>query len=89
MWQTEIKLFLKYLTIEKGYSEHTLSAYQHDIELLCIYLESELPDIKPEELVRKDFDAFARFLGKKEYSTHTQARILSGVKSFFKYLQLE
>ncbi len=89
MWKTEIKLFTTYLRIEKGFSAHTISAYERDLNKLIGFLTEYRGEILPTELTRLDMDRFAQYLGENELSTASQARILSGIKAFFTYLQLE
>ena len=83
------KGFKTYIRLERGLSENTITAYMHDVDLLFDFLISQkggqsLSDIKYQDL--KDFIAFINELGLGSYS---QARVISGIRAFFKYLDLE
>ncbi len=84
-----IKRFLDFIRLEQSLSDNSVIAYQHDIELFRQYLESinasrSLNDIHQEEI--QNFLAHLYDLG---FSATSQARILSGLKKFYKYLILE
>ena len=68
-------------------SEHTISAYLHDVELLFGFLQERTVPIK--EVVLKDLQSFLEYVGSLELSAASQARVPSGIKSFYKFLLLE
>jgi len=83
------KGFKTYLQLERGLSENTLAAYLHDVALLFDFLSEQregksLTKVTYDDL--KDFIAFVNQIGLGPYS---QARIISGIRAFFKYLDLE
>jgi len=81
------KAYLRYLKLERNYSINTIEAYTHDLEYLYAYLCREGLDIEKVRL--EHLDSFAATLHDYGIGTKTQARILSGVRSFFKYLLIE
>jgi len=81
--------FKTYIRLERGLSENTITAYMHDVDLLFDFLISQkggesLSNINYQDL--KDFIAFINEMGLGSYS---QARVISGIRAFFKYLDLE
>ncbi|MCP2605296.1 site-specific tyrosine recombinase XerD [Candidatus Aminicenantes bacterium AH-873-B07] len=81
-----IKLFLDYLSIEKGLSQNTIQSYKRDLEKLQIFLRKKCSIIKAKE---KDIVEFIQYLGKSNLSSRSIARCLSAIKSFYKFLILE
>lgn len=80
--------YKQFLTIERGLSENSVEAYLRDIRHLILYLElSDINDINQVNLtILRDFVANLSELG---MAATSQARIISGIKSFFNYLELE
>ena len=82
-----IRKYTQYLQLERGLSPNTVEAYLTDLDKLLAYLtleDVEIEDVKLENL--RDFAAGLRDIG---IHARSQARILSGVKSFFRFLLLE
>jgi integrase/recombinase XerD len=89
-WQIYLKNFKSYLTLERSLSENSIEAYLHDVEKLWEYLEiAGEPDIQPETVTDKHVFNFFYYIGELGLETASQARMLSGLKAFFKYLLLE
>lgn len=85
-WERYIKDFTAYLKIEKGLSENSVEAYVRDVRKLADVISlSRLP----EQIDRKDLKTFIATLYDLGLSPRSQARIISGIKQFFKYLMLE
>ena len=82
-----IKHYLRYLKLERGYSPNTIEAYKHDLEWLLGYLEQE--GVDPLSVKLEDLEHFAAMLSDHGISAKSQARILSGVRSFYRYLVLD
>ncbi|HPY80640.1 MAG TPA: site-specific tyrosine recombinase XerD [Bacteroidales bacterium] len=80
-----IKKFYEYILLEKNFSNKTVEAYIHDIK----ELEDFLKDKNVETATSEDIQLFLIFLSKKDISVRSQARILSGIKSFYCYLLYE
>ena len=77
----------RYLRLERGYSQNTILAYMHDIDHLLRYLHSaslHVVDVKLEDL-----ENFVATLVDVGISPKSQARILSGIRSFYRYLVLD
>lgn len=81
------KHYLRYLKLERGYSPNTVEAYKHDLEWLLGYLEQE--GLDPLSVKLEDLEHFAAMLSDHGISAKSQARILSGVRSFYRYLVLD
>lgn len=89
MWDAYKKGFKAYLQLERSMSDNTIDAYLHDVSLFTGYLEQESKSYSVAEIEQKHLQDFLRFVNELELSAGTQARVLSGIKSFFKYLLLE
>jgi integrase/recombinase XerD len=86
-WESSIKAFKSYLKIERSLSDNSIVAYTRDIKKFADYaINLELSESKIE---RKDISNFLVLLKKSNISARTQARIISGIKAFYKYLILE
>ncbi|MBL7711875.1 MAG: site-specific tyrosine recombinase XerD [Chitinophagaceae bacterium] len=79
--------FKSYMSLERSMSEHTISAYLHDVALLFGFLQEHSIPVK--DVVLKDLQSFLEHVGSLELSAHSQARVLSGIKSFYRFLLLE
>ena len=82
-----IKGYVRYLKLQRNYSKNTLEAYQRDLEKLLLFLKREEKD--PLTVQLEDLQAFAAGLHDIGIGPRSQCRILSGVRSFFHYLQLD
>lgn len=89
MWKSYIFDYLNYLKIERSLSNNSIEAYERDISKLTQYLEIIKSDIKPEFITHQIVENLLYYLSDLGLSAHSQARILSGLKSFFKYLLYE
>ena len=87
-WEKAIQRYQAYLLFERALSANTIEAYTRDIQKLAQYCEQQQPVIYPEMVNRNTLSGFMReaYAGIADTS---QARLVSGVKSFFKYLVLE
>jgi len=88
-WEQEIQAFHNYLLLERSMSEHTLQAYLRDVHKLADYIEIHQLDCSPTAIERPQLEDFLRWLNEFGLDASTQARILSGIKAFFKYLLVE
>ncbi len=86
-WMRYIKDFVSFLKIEKGLAENSIFAYQNDVEKLKDFAEANRLDVDQIEL--HHLNAFIKELYDLGLSARTQARILSGVKQFFRFLLIE
>lgn len=85
-WERYIKEFLGYLKVEKGLSENTLLAYQLDVEKLADFSKANNKDVN--QLTYDDILHFMTELYDLGIAERSQARILSGIKHFFYFLNL-
>jgi len=87
-WNTYIKSFQSYLKIERGLSKNTVANYTFDLERFSKFmLENEI-SISPEKINEETIQQFI-YAVSKEVNARSQARIISGLKSFFSYLIFE
>jgi len=86
-WRAAIKGFRAYLKLEKGLSENSIEAYTRDIDKLEQYAAER--DLKPEAVALSDLRQFITWVNEFGMLASSQARVLSGVKSFYKYLLIE
>lgn len=89
MWDVHITHFGNFLKIERSLSGNSVEAYLHDVRLLRQFAESRLSGISPLEITASNIRDFLEFLHEMGISAHSQARILSGLKSFYRYLMFE
>ena len=82
-----VKSYRRYLKLERNFSENTLDAYLRDLDKLLVFLEAEKKDVCDVEL--NDLQTFAAQLHDVGIGPRSQCRILSGMRSFFKFLELD
>ena len=87
-WNNYIKSFQSYLKIERGLSKNTVANYTFDLERLCSFLLENNISIAPEIIKEETIQQFIYSVS-KEVNARSQARIISGLKSFFSYLIFE
>ncbi|WP_035667730.1 site-specific tyrosine recombinase XerD [Flavobacterium sp. 83] len=87
-WNTYIKSYQSYLRIERGLSKNTIENYSFDIERLCLFLENNGIVISPIHIDDETIQQFVYDVS-KQVNPRSQARIISGLKSFFSYLIFE
>lgn len=88
IWKTHIKNYQSYLKIERGLSKNTIENYSFDLERLCLFLSKNEIDISPIKITEETIQQFIYSVS-KEVNPRSQARIISGLKSFFSYLIFE
>jgi integrase/recombinase XerD len=88
-WASIIKGFQAYLKLERSVSANTSSAYVRDVALLESFLESELVGKSLNQVDFSDLKEFIAWIHGRGMSASSQARILSGIKTFFHFLVLE
>lgn len=87
-WSPYIKSFQSYLKIERGLSKNTIANYTFDLERLCTFLNENNISVAPEKIAEETIQQFI-YAVSKEVNARSQARIISGLKSFFSYLIFE
>ena len=88
-WDTAIKQFGQYLKLERSLSQNSIEAYVRDVEKLKQFMELSGSKTSPLKTTSKELQKFIHYINELEISAHSQARILSGLKAFFKYLAYE
>ncbi len=86
-WETAKRDFKRYLQLERNLSPNSIEAYLNDVhklEVYCNYKDIAIPQINTRTL-----QLFLMYMGEFGISPHTQARLLSGLKTFFAFLQIE
>ena len=87
-WNTALQNFTHYLRLERGLSEHTIIAYKTDVEKLVLYLKNNNIPNTPLDIEKDIIHQFIYEVA-KIISPKTQARITSGIRSFFDFLVFE
>ena len=87
-WNSFIKTYKSYLKIERGLSKNTVDNYTFDIEKLCLFLDQNEIEVSPIKIEEETLQQFIYSVS-KEVNPRSQARIISGLKSFFNYLIFE
>jgi integrase/recombinase XerD len=88
-WTTTIENFKTYLTLEKNLSKNSVDAYINDITKLTTFFREKNMEVAPEVVVLQHLKDFVAWINDAGTSPRTQARVISGIKAFFKYLLLE
>lgn len=88
-WEDSKKGFENYLRLEKSLSQNSIAAYVNDINKLMLFLDDNFKRLTPERVKLNHLRSFVEHLNDRGVSPRTQARTISGIKSFFKYLLIE
>ena len=88
-WRSAIKGFQAYLRLEKGLSDNSIEAYSRDIDKLQQYANILPNGLKPDAFSLYDLLQFINWVNELGMFPSSQASILSGIKSFYKYLLAE
>lgn len=88
-WDEKIKDFEMFLRFERNFSENTLDAYIRDIRKLKDYSEQNLENIGPDSISYENLQEYIFALSKQKFSERSQARWISSIKAFFRYLMEE
>jgi len=89
MWEPYKKGYKAWLQLERSLSDHSTAAYGRDIELLTRYLQLQPTPPRPDELTTESLRLFIHWINELGLSASSQSRIISGIKSFFRYCVLE
>ncbi|MBM3440946.1 MAG: site-specific tyrosine recombinase XerD [Bacteroidetes bacterium] len=89
MWETYKKGFKAYLQLEKSLATNSIDAYLRDVEMLTQYMQMKNELQTPAAITMQDLQAFLQWLGSLGMTATSQARIVSGLRQFFKYCLLE
>jgi integrase/recombinase XerD len=88
-WQSDLNGFQSYLKLEKSLSVHSREAYRRDVTKLSSWLEASGYSMPAQDLALNHLEGFVHWLAEMGFDAHSQARTISGIRAFFKYLQLE
>jgi integrase/recombinase XerD len=89
MWEPYKKGFKAWLQLEKSLSDNSIEAYLRDVDKFTQYLQTT-GDLKaPDTVALKDLQAFLRWIASVGLNAASQARVLSGIRSFYKYCFIE
>ncbi len=88
-WTSYLKQFQHYLKLERSLSKNSILAYQQDISKLSRFMEDHYPGVSPLEVKLGHLRPFVKVLADLQVSEYTQARVISGVKAFFRFLMYE
>ncbi len=89
MWAPQIKSYKAYLQLEKSLSDNSVEAYLRDVEKLTQYLQQARERKSPGDITLKDLQNFLRWIGELGMTPTSQARIISGIRSFYKFCTIE
>jgi len=88
-WNSSLYGFKAFLQLEKSLSENSVVAYMRDVTKLTQYLEHSKDGALPDQLELKHLQGFLMWCNELGMHARTQARVISGIKAFYKYLLLE
>ena len=89
MWESYKKGFKAYLQLEKSLADNSVSAYGRDLEMLTQYLQEKKSLKNPSEISIKELRSFLKWINHLGMTAPSQARIISGLRAFFRYCILE
>jgi len=81
-----ISNYLNYLEIERGLAKNTILAYENDLCGFFNFLDEQKEELDINEIKRRDFSTYTKFLAKKELNPTSITRKIASIKGFFKYL---
>ncbi|MDD2382312.1 MAG: site-specific tyrosine recombinase XerD [Mariniphaga sp.] len=88
-WEESKKGYENFLRLEKSLSQNSIAAYINDINKLLDFLVKSYKRVSPDKVKLQHLKKFLEWLNEKGVSPRTQARTISGIKSFYKYLLIE
>jgi integrase/recombinase XerD len=89
MWESYKKGYKAYLQLEKSLSDHSVEAYLRDVDKLTQFMQATGSLKKPGEMTLPDLQQFIHWVASFGIAGTSQARIISGIRSFFKYCLIE
>lgn len=88
-WKQSLKDFENYLKIERSLSENTVVAYKDDVSKLEQYFLEKKPETLPTQVTSDDLRDFLLWMSKFNNNARTQARVISGIRAYFRFLLIE
>lgn len=89
MWEPYKKGYKAWLQLEKSLADNSVEAYLRDIDKLTDYLQQGHPQKAPADIVLKDLENFVKWISELGMTASSQARIISGLRSFYQYCLTE
>lgn len=84
-----MRAFKRFLQLEKSLSKHSIEAYLHDVEMLRVFTQDQLGKDAPDFLTAEEIHLFLLYLCDLGLAARSQARIVSGLRAYYRYLLLE
>ncbi len=88
-WQSYINGFKHYLQLEKSLSANSVQAYLRDVSKLASYVDSEKLQVSPVNIELKHLEGFVKAINDLGFDATSQARIIAGIRAFFRFLLME
>jgi len=88
-WRICLKQFEEYLKLEKSLSRHSVEAYGRDVRKLVEFLELKGLQVSPQDVKPAILRDFLEWINELGMTAHSQARTLSGIRAFYKFLIME
>ncbi|MFP3859395.1 MAG: site-specific tyrosine recombinase XerD [Bacteroidales bacterium] len=88
-WEITIKDFINFLRLERSLSNNSVEAYFNDVKKFHEYLKSKKLTLRPSDITHEHIRDFIHWINELGMSESSQSRIISGIKSYFKYLLME
>jgi integrase/recombinase XerD len=88
-WQPYINGYQSYLRLEKSLSENSVEAYIHDVQKFIQYLDHTGSSAGPGQVALPDLQNFLQWISELGMTATSQARVVSGLRGFYRYLLLE
>jgi integrase/recombinase XerD len=89
VWEPYKKGFKAWLQLERSLSDNSIQAYLHDVEMLTTWMQASGVQKTPSELELKELQQFIQWVAELGMTASSQARIISGIRTFYKYCLLE
>ncbi len=89
MWEQDVRDFIAYLQIEKAMSANTIEAYTDDLDKLRAYLLETDSTVGPKDVTPAMLSDFLVHMGEQGMQARSQARMLSGIRAFYKYMLMD
>ena len=89
MWETYKKGYKAWLQLEKSLSDHSVEAYIRDVDKLTQYLSQNNSSQQPGQVTLADLQKFLKWISEFGLTASSQARMISGIRSFYKYCLTE
>lgn len=88
-WQSCISGFRIYLQLERSLSRHSIDAYVRDVTKLWSFVKEKYPELSPLKIELRVLKECIQWIAQNEIDHRSQARIISGIKAFYKFLLVE